>query len=102
MLLTSTSSGRVQTFNELSAVCFTISKNSQYKSCPGFDEKNYLEQYHAVIRYHIKGIRICLTKLLRLIASYLVLYACPLLNVYESSLVLPTLVGELRRLPYYT
>ena len=56
MLFTSISSGRVQTFNELSAVCFTISKNSQYKFCPGFDEKNYLEQYHAVIHYHIKGV----------------------------------------------
>ena len=58
VLFTSISSGRVQTFNELSAIRFTISKNSQYKFCPGFDEKNYLEQYHAVICYHIKGVRI--------------------------------------------
>ena len=59
VLFTSISSGRVQTFNELSAGCFTISKKSQNKFCPDFDEKNYLEQYHAIIRYHIKGVRIC-------------------------------------------
>ena len=59
VLFTSISSGRVQTFNEFSAGCFTISKNSQYKFCPDFDKKNYLEQYHAIIRYHIKGVRIC-------------------------------------------
>ena len=87
VLFTSISSGRIQTFNILSAVYFTISKKIQNKFCPGFDEKNYLEQYHAVIRYHIKGICICLTKLHRIIASYLVLYACPLLNICESSLV---------------
>ena len=59
MLFISISSGRVQTFNELSAGCFTISKKSQNKFSPDFDEKNYLEQYHTIIRYHIKGVRIC-------------------------------------------
>ena len=37
---------------------FYYFKNNQYKFYPGFDEKNYLEQYHAVICYHIKGVRI--------------------------------------------
>ena len=58
VLFTSISSGRVQTFNELSAVCSTISKSSQYKFCPGFNEKTYLDHYYAVIRYHIKGVRV--------------------------------------------
>ena len=53
VLFTSISSGRVQTFNELSAVCFTISKSSQYKFCPGFNEKSYLDQYHQVDKYKI-------------------------------------------------
>ena len=58
VLFTSISSGRVQTFNELSAVCSTISKSSQYKFCPGFNEKTYLDHYYAVIGYHIKGVRV--------------------------------------------
>lgn len=42
---TSVSSGKVQTFNELSAVCFTTSKSSKYKLYPGFNSICYLLSY---------------------------------------------------------
>ena len=58
MLFTSISSGTVQTLNELFGVCSTISRSSQNKFCPGLDEKCYFDQYYAVIRYHIKGVRL--------------------------------------------
>ena len=57
VLFTSIRTGAVNSLANFFAVCDIISRDGEYKFCPGFDEKNYYDQYHSIIRYHIKGVR---------------------------------------------
>jgi len=58
VLFTSIRTGTVASLSEFFAVCNIISRPGGHKFCPGFDVKDYYDQYHSVIRYHIKGVRV--------------------------------------------
>ena len=58
VLFVSIKSGTVNNIREFFEVCDIIAKKSDYKFCPGLDKKMYFDEYHAVIRYHIKGVRL--------------------------------------------
>ena len=57
VLFVSIKSGTVNNIRELFEVCDIIAKKSDHKFCPGLNKKMYFDEYHAVICYHIKGIR---------------------------------------------
>ena len=50
--------GNVSSVSQFISVCSLLSKDSQYKFCPGLDEKTYFDTYFSTIRYHIKSVRI--------------------------------------------
>jgi len=57
VLFTSIRTGRVDSLDDFFVVCNIISRGSQYKFCPGWEEKSYCDQCHDVICYHVSGIR---------------------------------------------
>ena len=52
-------SGPVSTATEVHELCKMFSSQSAYKFCPGIEYNIYEEQYHSVIRYHLKSVRYC-------------------------------------------
>ena len=53
-------SGTLHSDAEVYKLCEIFSVQSSYKFCPGIDWELYEEQYHTVIRYHLKSVRYCL------------------------------------------
>ena len=51
--------GKVKSIEDGTKVCQDISTLSDYKFCPGIDPEYYEEEYHKVIRFHIKSVRLC-------------------------------------------
>ena len=58
ILLTSYQKGSVSDADQAIDVCFIISEKGDYKFCPGLDQKEYYDRYFAVIRYHLKSVRL--------------------------------------------
>ena len=58
VLFSTLQDGNVSTLSQFISVCSFLSNNSQYKFCPGLDEKTYFDTYFSTIRYHIKSVRI--------------------------------------------
>ena len=52
-------SGSVSTAAEVHELCKMFSSQSPYKFCPGIEWDFYEEQYHSIIRYHLKSVRYC-------------------------------------------
>jgi len=57
VLFTSIRTGSVNSLADFFTACDVISRHGEHKFCPGFDVKHYYEEYHSIIRYHIKGVR---------------------------------------------
>ena len=58
VLFSTLQNGNVSSVSQFISVCSLLSKDSQYKFCPGLDEKTYFDTYFSTIRYHIKSVRI--------------------------------------------
>ena len=58
VLFTNVDSGIVQDPDHFMEICKTISDSSGYKFCPGLQIDHYYTHYYAVIRYHIKSVRL--------------------------------------------
>jgi len=58
VLLKSVQKGTVQNADEALNVCCIISSEGDYKFCPGLNLTEYDEKYHAMIRYHVKSVRV--------------------------------------------
>jgi len=58
ILFTSIQSGEVNDLQQVVEVCAMITRGSEYKFCPGLDEKQYYEDYHSPIGYHLKSVRL--------------------------------------------
>jgi len=58
ILFTSIQSGEVNDSQQIVEVCFMITRDSEFKFCPGLDEKRYYEDYHSPIGYHLKSVRL--------------------------------------------
>ena len=56
-LFTNVQTGIVENISKFKDVCSIVADCSEYKFCPGISKEKY-EEYHSVIRYHIKSIRI--------------------------------------------
>ena len=50
--------GEVKTIEDVREVCHDFSNVSKCKFCPGIDPDYYEEEYHKVIRFHIKSVRV--------------------------------------------
>ena len=51
-------SGTVESLEDMIALCQMIGVNSTYKFCPGIEPDEYEKEFHSVIRFHIKSVRI--------------------------------------------
>ena len=51
-------SGTFETLEDVIALCQMIGANSTYKLCPGIEPDEYEKEFHDVIRFHIKSVRI--------------------------------------------
>ena len=51
-------SGSFETLEDVIALCQMIGTNSTYKFCPGIEPSEYEREFHDVIRFHIKSVRI--------------------------------------------
>lgn len=58
ILFSTLQNGNVSNLSQFISVCNLLSKNSQYKFCPGLDEKIYFDIYFSIICYHIESVRI--------------------------------------------
>ena len=51
-------SGTVENLEDVIALCQMIGVNSTYKFCPGIEPDEYEKEFHSVIRFHIKSVRV--------------------------------------------
>ena len=58
VLFVSIKSSTISSKCEFFEVCDVITKESNYKFCPGFDTKMYYDEYYGIIRYHIRGVHL--------------------------------------------
>ena len=56
VLFSTLQNGNVSSLSQFISICSLLSKDSQYKFCPGLDEKTYSDTYFSTIRYHIKSV----------------------------------------------
>ena len=47
-----------ESVDDLADICKMIGNNSQHKFCPGIEMGHYMSEYHKIIRYHIKSVRL--------------------------------------------
>ena len=51
--------GELESIQDVFELCSIFSSKSQYKFCLGIDPDYYEDQYHQLIRFHIKSVRQC-------------------------------------------
>ena len=51
--------GEVKDTDDAYEICWHISNLSGYKFCPGINPDYYEEEYHKVLRFHVKSVRLC-------------------------------------------
>ena len=49
--------GEVKSIDEVEELCILFCQKSDYKFCPGIDPVHYENEYHKMIRFHIKSVR---------------------------------------------
>ena len=49
--------GEVKSVEDIIELCHDFSNKSVYKFCPGIDPHYYEDEYHKIIRFHIKSVR---------------------------------------------
>ena len=62
-------------------ICRDISNLSCYKFCPGIDPDYYEEEYHKVLRFHLKSVRLCHFPFSRVDSVNCMLWFKPALNL---------------------
>lgn len=80
ILLTRFQSGKVSSDAQVYELCEMFSSQSPYKFCLGIDWELYEEQYHAVIRFHLKSVRYCTTPFQRVDSVNCALWFKPPVN----------------------
>ena len=73
--------GEVKTIEDVHEVCHDFSNVSKFKFCPGIDPDYYEEEYHKVIRFHIKSVRVCHFPFLRVDSVNCKLWFIPASNL---------------------
>ena len=58
VLMRTWKAGEVRSVEDVIKLCHDFSNQSVYKFCPGIDPQYYEEEYHKIIRFHIKSVRL--------------------------------------------
>ena len=58
VLLNSSQNNTIESLNDVDCIMSIVSQKSTYKFCPGLEYQSYFDHYFAVIRYHIKAVRL--------------------------------------------
>ena len=81
VLMRSWKVGEVKSVEDVIELCHDFSNKSQYKFCPGINPHDYEEEYHKVIRFHIKTVRLCHFPFMRVDSINCKLWFIPALNI---------------------
>lgn len=73
--------GKVKDTDDAYEICWQISSLSGYKFCPGIEPDYYEEEYHKVLRFHVKSVRLCHFPFSRVDSVNCMLWFKPALNL---------------------
>ena len=73
--------GEVRSVEDIIELSHDFSNKSVYKFCPGIDPQHYEEEYHEILRFHIKSVRLCQFPFIRVDSIDCKLWFIPASNV---------------------